>query len=78
MLRPEAINEKIGTFYNSGMDTVTIEQKGISPLKIFFDKIESIKNIADVQSCWSLFPDLPDQSVFLSSSQIRIRRTVQV
>lgn len=42
--------EKIGLFYNSGMDTTAIEKLGITPLKMFFEKIESIKNIADVQS----------------------------
>ena len=42
--------EKIGLFYNSGMDTTEIEKQGITPLKLFFEKIESIKNIADVQS----------------------------
>jgi putative endopeptidase len=41
--------QKIGTFYNSGMDTVKIEEQGIKPLKMFFDKIESIKTIDDVQ-----------------------------
>jgi putative endopeptidase len=47
--------EKIGTFYNSGMDSVSIEQQGISRLKMFFDKIESIRNIADVQSVGAFF-----------------------
>jgi len=47
--------EKIGKFYNSGMDTVSIEKKGIAPLKIFFDKIEAIKNISDVQSVGAYF-----------------------
>lgn len=47
--------EKIGTFYNSGMDTVLIEQKGTAPLKPFFDKIESIKNIVDVQNVGAFF-----------------------
>jgi putative endopeptidase len=42
--------EKIGTFYNTGMDSVSIDRKGISPLKMFFDKIETIKSITDVQS----------------------------
>src|SRR5674476_39909 len=35
---------KIGTFYNTGMDTVSIEQQGVSLLKIFFDKIDSIQS----------------------------------
>ena len=47
--------EKIGTFYNSGMDTVSIEKQGKAPLKIFFDKIEAIKNISDVQSVGAYF-----------------------
>jgi len=47
--------EKIGTFYNSGMDSVSIEKQGISPLKMFFDKIDSIRNIADVQSVGAFF-----------------------
>jgi putative endopeptidase len=47
--------QKIGTFYNAGMDTVTIEQKGIEPLKPFFDKIESMKTAADVQSVSAFF-----------------------
>lgn len=47
--------EKIGTFYNSGMDTVAIENQGITPLKMFFEKIETIKNIADVQSVGAFF-----------------------
>jgi putative endopeptidase len=41
---------KIGTFYNSGMDTVAIEKQGITPLKLYFEKIASVKTIADVQA----------------------------
>jgi putative endopeptidase len=50
-----SITEKIGKFYNSGMDTISIEQQGVSPLKTFFDKIDSIRNIADVQSVAAYF-----------------------
>jgi len=42
--------EKIANFFNSGMDTVSIEQKGIAPIQMFFDKIDGIKTIADVQA----------------------------
>jgi putative endopeptidase len=41
--------QKIGTFYNTGMDTAKIEEQGLKPLKMFFDKIEAIKTIDDVQ-----------------------------
>jgi len=47
---PGSIADKIGKFYNSGMDTISIEKQGITPLKAFFEKIESIKTTADVQS----------------------------
>lgn len=52
---PGSNKQKIGTFYNSGMDTVKIEDQGIKPLKIFFDKIESIKTIDDVQMTGAFF-----------------------
>ena len=48
-VQPGSNKQKIGTFYNSGMDTVKIEEQGIKPLKMFFDKIDSIKTIDDVQ-----------------------------
>ena len=36
--------QKIGDFYASGMDTLTIEKKGLTPLKPYFDKINSIND----------------------------------
>ncbi len=56
--------EKIGTFYNSGMDSVSIDQLGITPLKMFFDKIESIHNISDVQSVGAFFQTYQINSFF--------------
>ena len=50
-----SITDKIGTFYNTGMDSAAIEQSGITPLKMFFDKIDAIRNIADVQSVGAFF-----------------------
>jgi putative endopeptidase len=38
--------QKIGDFYYTGMDTVTIEKQGLSPLKDELDKIEHITNTA--------------------------------
>src|SRR5664280_262363 len=54
-VQPGSNVEKIGAFYNSGMDTISIERLGLSPLKMFFDKIESIRSIADVQSVGAFF-----------------------
>lgn len=36
--------QKIGDFYASGMDTLTIEKKGLTPLKSYLDKINSIND----------------------------------
>jgi putative endopeptidase len=40
--------QKIGDFYASGMDTVAIENAGISPLKAELDRIDSITDIPSV------------------------------
>ena len=37
--------QKIGDFYASGMDTITIDKIGLKPLAITFSKIEDIKDI---------------------------------
>ncbi|MES2617084.1 MAG: M13 family metallopeptidase [Bacteroidota bacterium] len=37
--------QKIGDMYRSYMDTVTIEKKGLSPLQIYIDKINGIKDL---------------------------------
>jgi len=37
--------QKIGDFYYSGMDTVSIEKQGLSPLKPELDKIAAIKDL---------------------------------
>jgi len=42
------VAQKIGDFWHSGMDTVAINQQGISPLKPVFEEINSIKSINDV------------------------------
>jgi len=53
--KPGSIQQKIGDFYFSGMDEVTINRLGIAPLKSEFDKIESIKNIQDLQAVIAYF-----------------------
>ena len=42
------VAQKIGDFWHSGMDTVAINQQGITPLKPVFDEINSLKTINDV------------------------------
>lgn len=44
---PQGSNEqKIGDFWHTGMDSVTIEKQGIDPLKAEIDQINAIKDIA--------------------------------
>ncbi|MDR3609372.1 MAG: M13 family metallopeptidase [Ignavibacteriaceae bacterium] len=40
--------QKVGDFYFSGMDTISIEKQGLSPLKPEINKINSIKNRKDL------------------------------
>ncbi len=41
----ESIEQKVGDFYSSGMDTATINRRGFEPLKPIFENIQAIKNI---------------------------------
>ncbi|MFY8025695.1 MAG: M13 family metallopeptidase [Sediminibacterium sp.] len=41
--------QKVGDFYASGMDTVTIEKKGFDPLKPMLAKIDAIKDYKELQ-----------------------------
>ena len=45
-----SVAQKIGYLYASGMDTVTIEKLGWKPVQPLLDKIEAMKNFADVQN----------------------------
>lgn len=68
----DPISRKIGDLYNSGMDTIKIEQLNIKPLDDFYSRVDNIKTIADVQDVasylqqygiapfFSVFPN-PDQ-----------------
>lgn len=44
------IEQKIGDFYALGMDSATINEQGLEPLKGEFEKIAAISNIEDVQN----------------------------
>ena len=46
---PEGTNEqKVADFYRTGMDSVTIEQQGLTPIQPYLDEIDAIKNANDV------------------------------
>ncbi len=53
--------KKIMYFYNSGMDTVTIEKNGITPLKPYFEKINNLKNSSAIAG---LLGNFHQQSLF--------------
>ncbi len=44
----DTTGKKIGLFYSLGMDSVKIEKDGISPLSNYLDKINKLKNIAEL------------------------------
>lgn len=75
---PGSIADKIGKFYNSGMDTTSIEKQGITPLKAFFEKIESIKSIADVQAVAAYFQSYQITSFFALFSNLDSKNSTSV
>ncbi|WP_028388845.1 M13 family metallopeptidase [Legionella fairfieldensis] len=46
---PGSIEQKVGDFYYSGMDEVTINKLGVEPLQPEFDRIAALKNTVDMQ-----------------------------
>ena len=44
-----SINQKVGDFYRTGMDTAAIEKAGITPLNGLFAEIDRIKDAATLQ-----------------------------
>lgn len=44
------IEQKVGDFYSSGMDTTTINKRGFTPIKSILNDIDAIKNIKDLMN----------------------------
>lgn len=44
----EGVGQKIGDFWYSGMDTLSIEKQGLEPLKADLDKINKIQSVNDL------------------------------
>lgn len=59
-----AVGKKIGDFYASGMDTALIEKEGIQPLKSYFDRINQLQSVADVQKLIAEFHKMGISSLF--------------
>jgi len=45
---PGSLEQKVGDFYASGMDTTTIDKRGYDPVKPYLEKIDAIKNPKDI------------------------------
>tara|TARA_R110000868_G_scaffold331626_1_gene592633 strand:- start:174 stop:662 length:489 start_codon:yes stop_codon:yes gene_type:complete len=45
-----SIAQKVGDFYASGMDTVTIDKRGYTPIKPLLSKIEKINDLQSLMS----------------------------
>lgn len=48
--QPGSIAQKVGDFYFSGMDEVSINKLGITPLQSEFARIDAIKSLTDLQN----------------------------
>ncbi|MES2654528.1 MAG: M13 family metallopeptidase [Bacteroidota bacterium] len=49
-----SVNQKIGSFWRTAMDTLAIEKAGIAPIQFLLDSIANIKNNNDLVSCMAL------------------------
>ena len=56
--------QKIGDFYFSGMDTVSIEKAGITPLADYLAKVDAIKNINDLLSVTAAFQTMEMEPMY--------------
>ncbi len=45
---PGSIDQKVGDFYASGMDTVTINRRGYQPIRPILDRIDAINDLASL------------------------------
>jgi putative endopeptidase len=57
-----SIEQKVGDFYSSGMDTITIKNRGFGPIKPILARIDSISDVA------SLMKFVADDAKFSNSS----------
>jgi len=64
---PGSIEQKVGDFYASGMDTSTINQRGYDPIKPVLDQIDAITDVP------SLMKFVAEQSKIYNSSLIAFR-----
>tara|TARA_R100000935_G_C2841343_1_gene171217 strand:+ start:801 stop:2828 length:2028 start_codon:yes stop_codon:yes gene_type:complete len=49
-----SIEQKVGDFYASGMDTLSIDARGITPIQPLLDQIEDIKDISGIMDFVSI------------------------
>ncbi|MDF1757139.1 MAG: M13 family metallopeptidase [Legionellaceae bacterium] len=76
--KPGSIEQKVGDFYYSGMDVGSINKLGVTPLKKEFAKINSIKNVADLQQAITHFHKIGLGVVFGFSSMQDFKDSTKV
>jgi putative endopeptidase len=78
-----SIEQMVGDFYASGMDTITIDKRGYEPIKSKLAKIEVINNIPSLMSfvgeiklnnssiCFGVGPDDKNSSINIAHATKR-------
>ena len=59
-----SIEQKVGDFYASGMDTISINQRGIQPIQPILDRIEAINDMASLTEFVARQLQTGDYSIF--------------
>ncbi|HEX2920111.1 MAG TPA: M13 family metallopeptidase [Bacteroidales bacterium] len=73
-----SLSDKIGKFFNSGMDTLSIESENIKPVKFLFDKIDSLQTSDDVLKLASYFQVYQISPVFYLFADLDAKNSKRV
>ncbi|MBS1597268.1 MAG: M13 family metallopeptidase [Bacteroidetes bacterium] len=64
---PGSVEQKVGDFYASGMDSITIDKRGYDPVKPYLQKIDAIKNAKDITQYVALLQSQNNGILFVQS-----------
>jgi putative endopeptidase len=63
-MKPGSIEQKVGDFYFSGMNESAINQQGLTPLRVEFERINAINSLADLQEAIVHFQKIGVDALF--------------
>jgi putative endopeptidase len=62
--KPGTNAQKVGDFYRTGMDSIQIEENGLSPIQSYFNEIDAIRNFDDILKVVSVLQKIGSGALF--------------